>query len=408
MWTLALVPLAAALTFDDLPACERAPLARGENEFYAVAVSAAPMPDAIGGHIALWQRSEPRDRDHFWQYGMVRGTNLQLAGIVLGWVPTWWTLDPVDKEIRKYKRQGRAMVALKLNLPSRERILLQNALTQAKKTDERTAPWDWVDNNCSTAIRDVLDEALEGRLAEALDVPAGNTLRDDVLRHAGVLPWAWAGLALAGAPVDRDHGAWTHAAFSLRLANDLDQLTLDGEPLVTERCLLLDGDRTLPPAQPPDFTGALAGLGLAWGGLLVGASLLPGRGGRVATGVGVATTSALLTVAGVVLWGLAGWSTWRGWSPNALLAMLQPGWVIGVWAGALVARGSQPKWLRTTGGMAALSVVAAALAGVSLGQRMGPGLALFGPPLLALGAVLWRGQPQNSKPSPSSAPTSPA
>jgi hypothetical protein len=370
MWSLALVPLAAALTFDDLPACGQGPVSPGTNEFYVVAVSPSSEPDAIGGHIALWQRSAALDRDHFWQYGMVRGSNLQLSGIVL---------------------------AMKLDLPARQRILLQNALTQAKKTDERTAPWDYLDNNCSTAIRDVLDEAFEGQLAASLEAPAGKTLLEDVLRHAGVLPWAWAGLAIGhGAPTDQDLGAWRHAAFSLRLAEHLDTWELNGEPLVTDRCLLLDGNRALPPAEAPDFTGWLALIGLAWAGGLAGLSALPGRAGRVGAACAVGLTSLLLTAAGTVLWILASASTWHGWSPNATLALLQPGWAVGLGAAAVLARGQRKRWLGTTGGLAVVTVLGAPLAAASLGQGITASLALFGPPLVAFGGVLWlRGRPRS-------------
>ncbi len=398
MWSLALVSLAAALTFEDLPACDREPVPPGTNDFYVVAVSPSSEPDAIGGHIALWQRSAALERDHFWQYGMVRGSNLQLSGIVLGWVPTWWTLDGVDKELRKYTRQDRSVVALKLDLPARTRIRLQNTLTQAKKTDERTAPWDYLDNNCSTAIRDVLDEAFEGQLAASLDVPAGNTLLDDVLRHAGVLPWAWAGLAIGhGAPTDQDLGAWRHAAFSLRLADHLDTLMLDGAPLVTERCLLLDGNRALPPEAPPDFTGWLALLGLGWAAGIGGLSALPGRAGRIGAAVSVAGTSLLLALAGTVLWVLASASTWHGWSPSATLALLQPGWAVGLGAAVVLARGQRKRWLGTTGGLAMVTVLIAPLAAATLEQGIAASLALFGPPLVAFGAVLWlRGRPRRS------------
>lgn len=402
--TLLPLLLSAALASPpEAPACDfERPLKRGEVEVYLLTAAPGPRPYSYFGHTALWFRSQPLKLDHVWEYGVVDDRSGEpLSSVLMGTLMTGWAVDPLPRDLPRYQRESRTVLAQRLSLPSDTRAVLQFELAHIRRTaDAFDRPFHWAENNCTTHMRDVLDEQLGGALSTVMGGPAPLTHRHEVQRHLAPQAWAWFGLHfLGGAVMDAPRTEWESAFLPIRLFEGLDRATLrwpDGSerPLVADVCTLNAGEYGFAAEAPPARTAP------AWALGALGASLLGGLGwlaprrrtARIVGGALVGLWGLVLGVLGTalsVLWAASGW--W-GWSPNHNLLLASPAsWAL-VWLGVGWARGRTPRWGRPmTLGLAAGVPVALALSLLPAWPQEGIDLVgLVGLPTLATLVWAWR------------------
>src|SRR5690606_19096192 len=123
-------------------------------------------------------------------------------------------------------------------------------------------------DNCSTRVRDALDDALGGLLSAQLQGRSrGNTYRGVAVRLASPTPWMWLGFDLGlGPAADRPSSRWDEAFVPMRLADALrDVRHPDGRPLVVAEEELLPHLLPPEPGEAPRrwWPWLLAGLALA-------------------------------------------------------------------------------------------------------------------------------------------------
>lgn len=253
---------------------------------------------------------------------------------------------PFEYELRRYAAMGRPIVEQTLDLPPDAVRELYDLLETNALPQNRDYRYDFLRDNCSTRLLDVLDDALAetGRPRVALPpTDTTSTFRDDVRRYMVGDPLVDVGTALGlGLPMDRVPTRREAVFLPLALADALDGATVDGRPLVASRDTLLwiDGAGLPSPALPWPTAVSWALLAIGLGGALVGGRLPAGlrRLGRLAdaglfAAAGFAGTVLLLlwtatdhyvTEANVELLWL--WPTHLAFAVPLLRAELSRGW----------------------------------------------------------------------------------
>ena len=298
---------------------------------------------------------------------------------------------PLEQDLAYYRSVGRGASIQWLDLdPAAASALAAHLAWNARPENARYA-YDYFTDNCSTRVRDALDEALGGELSRQLSGRSqGNTYRSEAVRLARPDPLMALGFDLGLGPAsDRPNSLWQDAFVPMRLADSLRTARrADGRPLVLAEEALLP--HRLQPAPLPRAVAwwqwHLAGLalaGLAWSQRArprrVAAAALPAWG----------LCAALAAVMLYIWLGTAhrfGWANHNLLLFNPLCLLLLPG----AWR---IARGGD-------GGTLFRALLAAVAAGALLSpfllwmpqqsQRNGHWIALVVPVQLALAAVLWR------------------
>lgn len=174
----------------------------------------------------------------------------------------------LERDLAYYQHVGRGVSIQWLDLAPAQARGLAAALAENARPENARYTYDYFTANCSTRVRDALDQALGGELRRQL-VPRsqGNTWRSESVRLAAPAPWMAVGfhLGLAG-QADRPLSRWEEAFIPMRLRDALREVKLaDGRPLVASEQVLLPHRVSQPPAEAPRPTGPafLAGLALA-------------------------------------------------------------------------------------------------------------------------------------------------
>jgi hypothetical protein len=280
------------------------------------------------GHNALWIRDEARGIDHTFSFGYFEldrpGFHRDFArGIML----YFGAASTPEREFAFYRQRQRTIELQQLNLSPAQVRTLYSLVEEAIFPQPQYYQYDYYLANCSTWLRDLIDQVLDGQLAAQLESqPARLNFRDHTRRLTAERFWMHSGMMmLLGPKIDRPRTAWDEAFLPESLAAWMDTVEVDGEPLVTDRQLLFDSDTFSPPddAAGPWLWSLLLGMGAFVLILLPGWrghgrwSLLPWRSGLL-----------VISAAGVLvllMWLASGHvATWR----NLMLLLLNPLWLV--------------------------------------------------------------------------------
>ncbi|MBL6752326.1 MAG: DUF4105 domain-containing protein [Nevskia sp.] len=240
--------------------------------------------------------------------------------------------DDLRDDLGLYSREGRWVQQQRLRLQPEQRARLRDFLVWNVQPENTRYRYDYFLSNCSTRVRDALDQALGGALRpqlQARGTPA--TYRSDAVR----LIWPDHLLALGmdlglGPDADRPLDLWQESFVPMVLMEALRQVRVkdaDGslQPLVVSDSRLVEGSISDPPAQPPGIALPCLLAGLALGALLWGlARLRRRRAARYAFAAAGALFCLACAAGGLTLaalWGLT--EHWGGWR-NQNLLLLNP------------------------------------------------------------------------------------
>ncbi|MDX1569490.1 MAG: DUF4105 domain-containing protein [Xanthomonadales bacterium] len=247
-------------------------------------------------------------------------------------------------EFDYYESIGRTVHIQQLNLSPTQLDRLAAHLEWHRTPPHDTYLYDYYLNNCSTKVRDALDLAVDGQLAEhfsALPAAEGN-FRDHTRRLTSPVAWLYLGTQLGlGRPVDREISRWEEFFIPMTMMRALEDVEISWEDgsrhrLVARTTRLAPAGPIPIPASAPRWWPAflLAGLLLACG---LGA-VDRGRQGSPAT-LTWWTFSGLIGLGLAFLWGFTDHgAAYRNenlllFCPIALLALFKPGnlaWLRGV------------------------------------------------------------------------------
>lgn len=176
---------------------------------------------------------------------------------------------------------GRRTVSYELNLTNREKIRLLALLEEGVLPENRTYLYHHYENNCSTRIRDLLDDVTGGELSRQTQ-EAALTYRDQANRFMTSF-WVYLLLNyLQGSVIDGPISHWDAQFLPRELETFLESgLRENGQPLVNSKRVELEGRPFSVPPVPPYRLGEA----FLWGFLLGALTLLIrlGQGGRVTT-----------------------------------------------------------------------------------------------------------------------------
>jgi len=153
-------------------------------------------------------------------------------------------------------RENRDVTVQTLNLPAEKKVEMAAYLQWKVQPENNTYLYHHYLDNCSTRIRDLIDQALDGQLHEATDIPAGTDFRRSFRRFSGHNFWAdWFLSFLQGRTIDRPIQVWDTMFLPRELMRQVSALTVetpDGpRPLVENTEVLVTADgRSETPAEP--------------------------------------------------------------------------------------------------------------------------------------------------------------
>ncbi|ROH91960.1 DUF4105 domain-containing protein [Stagnimonas aquatica] len=231
---------------------------------------------------------------------------------------------PVPNTLAEYAAEGRWVYVQELALSETQARQLAAFLADNALPQNAEYRYDYFLSNCSTRVRDALDQTLGGALKQAWSgQPSGSSFRREATRLMSPVPALMLGMDyILGPAADRPISLWEQAFVPEVLMRAVRAVRVDGQPLVARE------GYWLPPAGGPEAPEQAFGYtlpALLLGALLATALVLLHRQRRRPAARGAYLVLALLPsllsgLGGVVL--LAAWTLtdhWAMWANHNLL-----------------------------------------------------------------------------------------
>lgn len=199
--------------------------------FYLITVDVGDMVYDNFGHTALRVFDENTNTDLVFNWGIFRINGGPVAfsynffkGIMnyeLG------TRSP-NQEFANYRAQERSVWQDRINLTNPQKEILYRRLLWNLQPENTVYPYQYFFDNCTTRIRDYLDEALGGRISGVNDGISNSTFRDQVEAHyESVAVIGFSLDVLMNSNVDRLMSEWEEMFLPLKLRERLYLLESD-------------------------------------------------------------------------------------------------------------------------------------------------------------------------------------
>ena len=244
---------AAVPSFDAI-AGQPEPEDLGALHFYLVTVDVGNRLWDNFGHSALRMRDEASGADLLFNWGGFDASGGMVRfgmRFFLGNMDYRLFVTPTEQAYAQYRREGRTVWEDRINLNNVEKSRLYQRLIWNLEPENRSYAYDYFLDNCTTRLRDYLDEALEGRLSERFTGITETTYRQDIRAHYQSQT-AVAMLLDIGmnSSIDQPVGEWESLYLPLELRQRL--LPLDSDvALAGERLKLLSESRVVDQFPPP-------------------------------------------------------------------------------------------------------------------------------------------------------------
>src|SRR5579875_235082 len=222
------------------------------------------------GHDALVITDTASGQAYAFNYGLFdfnqKDFYLNFARGIMIYRAAGW---PASDDIQQYSGEGRSIIDQHLNLTPAQRAQLRDFLVWNVQPEHSRYRYRYFRDNCTTRVRDALNQVLDGALEKQLTGPAarGETYRSETDRLMSGQPWLMYLLDLGLGPFsDQPLTRWTGAFIPARLMNELRSVHgSDGKPLVQSEVVLSPQRLPSPPASPPDLRWPLLIAGLILG-----------------------------------------------------------------------------------------------------------------------------------------------
>jgi hypothetical protein len=166
--------------------------------------------------------------------------------------------QPAQREFSSYIDENRSIRAQRLRLSPEQSLRLVEFLVNEVQPENRDYLYDYYSNNCSTRVRDALDLALDGALANHFSPVLGKqSYRDHTRRLTASDFWIYLGLEIAlGSRIDQPISRWDELFIPSELAESLAGVELAGadgsQPLILEDVMLFQSTLEAPASKPAD------------------------------------------------------------------------------------------------------------------------------------------------------------
>jgi hypothetical protein len=412
---VALLPAGAARTQGreaDRPRAERGATQPGDQlRIYVLTFGPGGDLFARFGHNALWIRDDRAGTDLVYNFGTIPPSKHLVADFMKGRMLYSVSVSTLARTVEHYRGADQSIDVQELDLPPARRAWLDAAVRRYALPEHRWYLYDYYLDNCSTKVRDLVDEAVGGRLRRVAQVPATLTRREHTLRLTDGDPISIAIDVGLGPRADGGQTRWDEMFLPAVLHDALATLTVEdrGGPrsLVKRQFSLHQARRPRPRTTVPERLPAFAAVGLLLGAAFVGLGAAARRSSghprlRRAALAALWTGAALLSlVAGLVgsllvyFWaatdhviahqnqnlfplnplalGVVGLAISAPWSPRAIGRARTLAWIlVGVTALGLLAK-ALPWFVQRNGAFIALALPAWSGLALGLQQLAGSG-----------------------------------
>ena len=216
---------------------------------------------SVYGHTALRYRDTSKNLDVVFNYGCFDFSSPNFIWrFVLGETDYLVCVTDYRDFVPEYEMRGSSIVEQVLELSDDEATALFDALLVNIRPENRVYRYRYLDNNCTTKVRDMILKALGDsvNIAYKGDSPSASTYRDALNSAAIDNPWYSFGInLLLGADVDKEPSREAMQFLPLNFMSDLDGAYIVSgngmeRKLVRESNLLLREDK--PAAKHNNFT----------------------------------------------------------------------------------------------------------------------------------------------------------
>ena len=241
------------------------------------------------GHNAIWIHDAVAGTDRVFNYGLFdMGQSGFIWQFLRGRMMYWMEGESLEQQtLPVYSHLRRSILAQQLNMSPAQKVRLRDRLEwlAAQNRAKREYLYDYYRANCSTKVRDALDDALDGQLRKQLEpIRTGQTYRTHTRRIMQYNPLLYTALnAVLGQPTDREISAWEECFLPSRMADHLRNVYVVDEqgrlvPLINPKTekMLIDSHRRGESQNVPNWIGWFAAYGVVVGFLLG----MLGRGSR--------------------------------------------------------------------------------------------------------------------------------
>ena len=277
------------------PATDSVPLLEPGSELTISLLTFGPGDEVWEpfGHNALRIQNAQSGRDDVFHWGVFSFSQIDfLPRFIRGEMLYSMGYDTFESTLQGYQSRNRSVWSQELNLTPAQRFELQALILENTRNPDYR--YDYFLQNCSTRIRDLLDQITGGALEPAFREQDGESYRFHTRRLTEPHPLIWTGLdLLLGPRGDEDISRWEAAFVPMVLRDEIRSIetTRTDErpvPLVASEEEIFVADREPAPAAPIAFNWPLLALGLGMAVLIVLAGQAAGepiRFGQVGLGL---------------------------------------------------------------------------------------------------------------------------
>lgn len=270
-------------------------------DVYVITFGPGDHPFSKFGHNAVLVVDREHRADAVYNFGTFSAASPSLiTDFLQGRLLYWVSVGHWGPTAAAYAANNRSISAQKLSLTPAETERLIASLAKSALPENRYYRYDYYLDNCSTKVRDVLNDVTGGSLENAKSTPAKLSWREHTSRLTEDSPWLNLGLnlLLAGG-VDVPRSRWEEMFLPSALAEQLATTRkADGSPLVASQEVWHRAQRP-PLAETPPRHLWLPGVGILIGASLSGLARA-GRRSRLASTAFTCLVAILGTAAGVL------------------------------------------------------------------------------------------------------------
>jgi hypothetical protein len=192
----------------------------------------------------------------------------------------WLSAQGLAPTLHHYDSENRWIVEQELDLTREQKLRIVRLIEENARPENRQYRYHYYKDNCSTRVRDILDEVLEGKLKAVSTSPSSLTFRGQTSRLVADVWWGHFFLNLAmGSFIDQPITEWEEMFVPEKvqqMVRKVQNTDASGRmvPLVKEEKTLVQAPgRKPPPDTPPTrwpqflLVGAILGAGFGWAGL---------------------------------------------------------------------------------------------------------------------------------------------
>jgi hypothetical protein len=277
---LAMLALVLALLLPAASASAATPpwgkgMSRGEDlEITLVTFSPGDPVPSWFGHSAIGVRDHRLKREVIYNYGTFAFSDALVPQFLMGRLEFWVSAGSYQGTLRAYAARDRDVRIATLNIPPDARLKIAEFLVENVKPENRVYLYHHYYDNCSTRLRDIIDEATGGQLeAAAKATPSDMTLRGHTRRHATWRVLEFGMSYLMGPEIDKDISVWETMFLPGELekfARGFTYTNASGEevPIFSKEVVFYEAKERAPtPAEPQLLAPWLFLIGALFGGL---------------------------------------------------------------------------------------------------------------------------------------------